>query len=421
MMYGLALSILAIVTLSSFFLVRHMINKQKSGADVVNYAGRQRMLSQKIAKVCLRFDSVTHGRAYKQELSNALSVFTTYHNFLKSGQLGKDKRFKNPPEISALFAEADPYFDKITKSGYQILSIIEGKYPERNLPVQQSRVLTNEASFLLVMDQIVFEYAKYTNEKLARLEQIEKILLTIILITLTLEVIFIFKPVGRKMQIALSQMSLSEAQAMSTVRQVKEVNVSLTNDNRALQGVNQAFIKGGIFVKIDRTGSILEANQRYCEIMACEQSELIGKPLFAEQPDSTIHQFLNDANSPEQWWRGELQCNTSAIKSYRLTVFIVPILDKPGAITDFIAICDEITVCNKVGVENDTQPFDIVTIHHQASNPLGQAHSSLVTEKLTALKAGLATLSPTQKAEIEKLEGLKTLLEGTIQETKRSE
>jgi nitrate/nitrite-specific signal transduction histidine kinase len=66
--YVIALSIIALILIFSHTMVRYNIEGQKDDGTIINVAGRQRMLSQRIAKLALRLQ-------IRQNMNKNLPVF----------------------------------------------------------------------------------------------------------------------------------------------------------------------------------------------------------------------------------------------------------------------------------------------------------------------------------------------------------
>ena len=87
-LYVLALSAVALLTLLGQGLVQHSIERQLSDSTVINVAGRQRMLSQKITKLALQISSTKDpykSSEQRQELRESLSLWEKCHRGLQDG------------------------------------------------------------------------------------------------------------------------------------------------------------------------------------------------------------------------------------------------------------------------------------------------------------------------------------------------
>ncbi len=86
--YLIALSLVALLSISAYLLIRVAIYKQASDASVINYSGRQRMLSQKLTKEALLLTlnpSLKIKEHYRQELARTVATWFGVHNALQFG------------------------------------------------------------------------------------------------------------------------------------------------------------------------------------------------------------------------------------------------------------------------------------------------------------------------------------------------
>jgi nitrate/nitrite-specific signal transduction histidine kinase len=76
-------------------------------APVINAAGRQRMLSQKIAKAALAMNGVdSEGvQSRRREIREALAEWTAGHNELRSGKLGGDGALIQSDRLASAWEE----------------------------------------------------------------------------------------------------------------------------------------------------------------------------------------------------------------------------------------------------------------------------------------------------------------------------
>ncbi|NES06052.1 MAG: hypothetical protein F6K22_26565 [Okeania sp. SIO2F4] len=110
------LYIAGLSVIAGLFLVAQMIAKksleyQFTSSRVINIAGRQRMLSQKLSKVSLAIKFSSNPEVKKQrqeELQDVVQLFQRSHEGLKWGdsELGLPAN-NNSPKVKQMFAEMD--------------------------------------------------------------------------------------------------------------------------------------------------------------------------------------------------------------------------------------------------------------------------------------------------------------------------
>jgi len=83
--YLLALGFIAFLVLISQIFIQRALSDNDYDAQIINIAGKQRMLSQKISKcVLLLQTNLIVGRDTKKELNDALSEWLKAHNLLRN-------------------------------------------------------------------------------------------------------------------------------------------------------------------------------------------------------------------------------------------------------------------------------------------------------------------------------------------------
>ena len=229
--YALALIFIALVLLSSYFLIQKNINDNHSDSRVINIAGRQRMLSQELAKTALMLKMLEDKAEISQALTELNEVVNLWTRSQAALQFGDEKigipARKLSPEITALFDDIRPYFTRMVAaaSKVSITSVRTDISPEEKKEILRQNIytiLSNEKSFLPIMNKITFAFDKEAKEKVEKLENTENILLTIGFLVLLLEFIFIFRPSTKKLNLAMGDIVEKQLQ-------LKEANDALAN------------------------------------------------------------------------------------------------------------------------------------------------------------------------------------------------
>ncbi|MGB5417761.1 type IV pili methyl-accepting chemotaxis transducer N-terminal domain-containing protein, partial [Algibacter sp.] len=105
-LYIIALSAIALTIIVSQILIRKHLNDQQSDSSVINVAGRQRMLSQKLTKeiVLLSAESSLENKILlKEKIKKTLNLWELSHYALQKGNDSLGLPGTNSPSISAKF------------------------------------------------------------------------------------------------------------------------------------------------------------------------------------------------------------------------------------------------------------------------------------------------------------------------------
>lgn len=237
--YLVALTLIALLTILSQLVVQVLILDQEYDSRVVNIAGRQRMLSQSITKTALYIaeaDSPQSSLAYRQELDSIVTRWERSHLGLLHGDAGLGLPGRNSDEIIGLFKKIDPEYQAMVKAARHLIAAAE-----RGDPINQDiqGIRDHEARFLQGMDDIVSRYDREAEYKVSVASGFEFFLMGVTLLVLTLEALFIFAPVTRRIRHDMRVLEKKE-ESMSRLFSVSPSAMLLVdNMNLSILRVNQ--------------------------------------------------------------------------------------------------------------------------------------------------------------------------------------
>ncbi len=303
-LYVIALTILATVALIGFWVQKQMTQTQTTTAAEINVAGRQRMLSQRLALLGLRLDSSREGmirQKLRDEYSVALARMEIQHQALTKGSkiLGI-----SPPRSEAmrnLYFEAPTHLDQIVRdyigSARELLeeSNVTGQIGERSGSGGLDLAFFNLAigGMIEKLEMAVAQYEFDAEEALHRLEFLQNVTLGVGGTVLLFLGGAIFYPMARQITTAFAERDEAEAQLHSAKH-----NLELVLDS----------VGEGIY-GIDKNGVTTFINAMAEKLLGWDQAEIIGKPshnLFhSKRRDGTeypveacpIHMTLKDGES----------------------------------------------------------------------------------------------------------------------------
>lgn len=255
--YIVALSLIALLTIVSQWVIQRSLADQEHDSRVVNIAGRQRMLSQKITKAGLYLQTAANGDergAVRAQLQSALSLWRQSHVGLQHGDTSLGLPGQNSPEVSALFGEIESHYAAMVDAAERIAAQ-PGVTPE--LLDSVARLRQHEPSFLAGMDAIVFRYDSEAKQKVDRARYLEIGLAALTLIVLALEAQLIFAPAVRRMRHDRRRHQLHE------------------EDMERLFAANPT----AMFLVDEQTMEITRGNAKAESIMHCTPQGYVGHPL----------------------------------------------------------------------------------------------------------------------------------------------
>lgn len=230
--YVIALTIIAVLTVSGLLFIKHTINNHYDDSRVLNVAGRQRMFSQRLTKLALlRISGVP--AADKVQFGSLLTSWSNSHLQLRAGSLSMEKVYavRKSEAIDRMFTRIDPVFQSIRTSLMRIDD------PRTSLTEKQralETILRDEPAYLQQMDDIVFRFDDESLRRVRYLEQVEWLLGITTLIVVLIEGLFIFRPVVRHTKKTIRQLTESEEALRLVNTQLEVANQDLASTNRKL-------------------------------------------------------------------------------------------------------------------------------------------------------------------------------------------
>ncbi len=211
LLYIFALSLLALLSIIGQVLVQVALQQAKNDAAVVNVAGRQRMLSQKLSKSALAieiaiFNADTQSQQqYTAELRTTMAQWQQAHIGLQKGDVKLGTPGKNSAEVLYLFATLEPHYRTILNASSSLLACINAPTSPSHTMIATSvhSILVEEPTYLTIMNTIVSQYQHEAEQRVAYLKNTEFFLLAVTFIVLICEGFFVFRPALKKMHKAL--------------------------------------------------------------------------------------------------------------------------------------------------------------------------------------------------------------------------
>jgi len=206
-LYVCALCSVAVLAILSQVIIQVTIQQQSSDAFVINIAGRQRMLSQKISKDVLILENATDPTmrmVRTEELQQAVTLWQQSQQGLQNGNVQLGLPSTTSVDVKRLFSAIEPNYETMLSAAKNLLAQLDqqpassSQHP--NVSSFVDTILAQEAPFLVGMDQIVSQYQREAEGHVTSLRNTELLLLCITLIVLLVEGSFVFRPTARKLQ-----------------------------------------------------------------------------------------------------------------------------------------------------------------------------------------------------------------------------
>lgn len=275
--YVVALCVVAMLTVSGLFLIRRTISNLNHDSRVVNVAGRQRMLSQRLTKLAiLKINGMEHRDS--ASFGALLRLWKDSHEDLARRRLPVERGFvtwKSQP-LDTMFRDLEPVFNHI----YNNFSLIS--YDSVSLTSKRAalvEVLDNEPHFLARMDRIVFQFDKESFERLENLERIEWILDIMTILVLVAEGLLIFRPVVNTTRRVVRMLTESEDALQFSNQKLKETNTQLLETQKELLRLEEEKYELQLAEDRVRAGALIEGQEEERKRFALELHDGIGQML----------------------------------------------------------------------------------------------------------------------------------------------
>jgi signal transduction histidine kinase len=220
--YWIALAIVAILVLGNQVLVQPYLMQLMTDAPLINVAGRQRMLSQRLAKAALAFESGQgeEAKAYLDDMVQVLGLWCAAQEQLVRGGAGPSRAGQSGTAVRNGLKDLDPYFVEMRDAAQRVIQAGAGDRPDAAIVHEGVVViLDNEAEYLRRMDQVVGLYESEARGRVADLRRVGWTVTGLILATLVAIGLFILRPAAGLIRRQISQLRQAGDELEARVRE----------------------------------------------------------------------------------------------------------------------------------------------------------------------------------------------------------
>lgn len=235
-LYITALCTIALLALIGQVVIQFTLQQQSSDALVINIAGRQRMLSQRLSKAVLTLDvfpDTTLRRENMQELASVSALWQHSQEGLLYGNARLGLPGQNSATVTHLFTLIDPNYTAMLHASKQLNALLTQNISTPSamlLPFIQT-ILANQGNFLQGMDRIVQQYQDEAQDHVLHMREIEITLFSLTLIALSFEGLFVFRPAARRIHQTLTDLiRANERATRAEVTRKKAERILALND-----------------------------------------------------------------------------------------------------------------------------------------------------------------------------------------------
>lgn len=195
-LFGVLVAI--IVLLVNQLVIQYWLSGTRYDAVTINIAGKQRMLSQKVA---LEYAKIVNGKVDNQDIQHLLLEWKEKHHSLIYGNKELNIKGVEDVELNAKLQLLTSFMDK---ADYYISA------PREELIENQEVFFENQELFLAKMDSVVKELEVQANGELRWIVIAEILLFLISILVIVLEVQYIYLPIEKKLKLTIERMKQSQ-------------------------------------------------------------------------------------------------------------------------------------------------------------------------------------------------------------------
>ncbi len=234
-------------------IIQYDLNQQNEDAQLINTAGRQRMLCQRVSKLIMYIDDdyTIAGQPKREHIDTlrlVLDQFEKIHFYLLMGEDESGARSFKGEKTDLLLKNSTAELTAIITAGREFLN-----HPNHEkLKEAKALVKQHEVSLLVKLEQIVATYQQQAEEKLRHIKNIELTLAAVSVLILIIELFVLFLPLVRRLK--------------NTNKQLHLINTELKHKNEFLVA-NQGEIKNHLERITTLQNDLQERERQYRELV----------------------------------------------------------------------------------------------------------------------------------------------------------
>jgi signal transduction histidine kinase len=186
--YALALGVVAALTIAAQVAVQVALHRSQTDAEVINLAGRQRMLSQRLTMAALAAERVP---AHAATVTAVLGEWGAAHERLSAGEDLANAGRRNSHAVRTAFSSIAEPFAAMQRAAQP--------------PIDTAALLHAQEAFLAGMERVVALYRAEAETRVQRLITLELSLCVLLLVVLVAEAFLVFRPAVARLRAAIHE------------------------------------------------------------------------------------------------------------------------------------------------------------------------------------------------------------------------
>ena len=212
--YTLALALVASIVTISVFSMLGLLSNQRLDAEIINIAGQQRMLSQRIALLAEKAS-----RCNEQSASSIVHLHTAINKFSNNHQRLTTLE-SLPSKIKEMYFDSLQLDARVKQYIAQAQSVIETS--TCNAPTTFS--LSDTTTLLFDLDAVVNEFESEAKQRVEIVSSLEMYLWVFTLLLLIIEVLFIFAPMEKRIKHTIARLTSMSQRAQASAKAANDAS-----------------------------------------------------------------------------------------------------------------------------------------------------------------------------------------------------
>ena len=212
--YVCALLLIAAFSIAFHFITDNIVHRQETTARIVNISGRQRMLSQRIARLSLERAAHTSFRPEGETeaaLNDAIALMESSHKAIRFGSAAQRIQAPSAGQVLAVY-EAEPYRLDARLADFLLHAHALANRPPAVLSLDDPDLLAVEAAaqepLLTALNAATVAVTSTSEAAIAHLRRVLALLTLLMLVVLLLEALFLYRPLFRRLGRAHAELLL---------------------------------------------------------------------------------------------------------------------------------------------------------------------------------------------------------------------
>lgn len=247
--YLIALGTIAVLAAVSQTALENSTARQIDDSRLLNTAGRQRTLSQRISKSAqgllhpaLADDTYEEGL---QDLQSSLYQWKRNQERLVLLHRASVETGADQSAVSGLFASVNPQFEAITSGAERLIAHVQlhpglESVGHPDMAEEVAKIVAAEEAFLRGMEEICWEYELQARDKIREVQSTGRLIFTLTLTGLLAQALWIFRPAVSRLRQLFQERAEAELELARHSEELRERNTELDHALRAAEEATQA-------------------------------------------------------------------------------------------------------------------------------------------------------------------------------------